>query len=505
LGTPSLLIVDDVPDNLRLLGNLLAQHGYRVRKSLSGVMALKSAQLYPPDLILLDILMPDMDGYGVCQRLKANPDTAQVPVIFISALNQVEDKTRAFQQGGVDYITKPFEEAEVLARVQTQITIGRQQRLLAAHNQQLQTEIQHRQDIEARLQTQLIQEKLLAQMVEQIHAAPDLGRLLPDITARLQQHLQVDRVVVYRTQGDGSLHYEAETCAPALASAQQAGATLPLTEVQRSQILESSALTPDNPLAQYFTTLGVETATVVPIVSGPGHIWGVLMVHHPPQTCPGQSRTLLQHIARQLGLAAHQHCLLAQLQRTNVHLMNQARTDPLTQLGNRRYFDEYLQQTWSARWLHGASVPVLLLVDIDFFKAYNDTYGHPAGDRCLHQVAQILRQAVRHPQDQVFRYGGEEFALVLPNTSFAGAQRVASRIQQFLAEHAIPHATSPLGDHITVSIGGVSPDSLPPQLSPAIADYVQLADEALYKAKTGGRNRACFLSGNGFLSENQEP
>jgi diguanylate cyclase (GGDEF)-like protein len=120
-------------------------------------------------------------------------------------------------------------------------------------------------------------------------------------------------------------------------------------------------------------------------------------------------------------------------------------------------------------------------------------------------VAQILRQAVRHPQDQVFRYGGEEFALVLPNTSFAGAQRVASRIQQFLAEHAIPHATSPLGDHITVSIGGVSPDSLPPQPSPAIADYVQLADEALYKAKTGGRNRACFLSGNGFLSENQEP
>jgi hypothetical protein len=94
-------------------------------------------------------------------------------------------------------------------------------------------------------------------------------------------------VVVYRTQGDGSLHYEAETCAPAVASAQQAGATLPLTEVQRSQILESSALTPDTPLAQYFTTLGVETATVVPIVSGPGHIWGVLMVHHPPQTCLG--------------------------------------------------------------------------------------------------------------------------------------------------------------------------------------------------------------------------
>lgn len=92
-----------------------------------------------------------------------------------------------------------------------------------------------------------------------------------------------------------------------------------------------------------------------------------------------------------MGLAAHQHCLRAQLQQTNVQLLNQTRTDPLTQLGNRRYFDEYLQQTWSTRWLSGVDVSVLLLVDIDFFKAYNDTYGHPAGDRCLQLVAQILR------------------------------------------------------------------------------------------------------------------
>jgi two-component system cell cycle response regulator len=494
-GTPTLLIVDDVPDNLRLLGHLLGQQGYRVRKSLSGAAALKAAQLYPPDLILLDILMPGMDGYAVCQQLKADPHTAQVPVIFISALHQVEDKTRAFQQGGVDYITKPFEAAEVLARVRNQITLRRQQRLLEAHNQQLQSEIQHRQHIEARLQAQLIQEKLLAQMVEQIHTAPDLPPLLKGITASLQHHLQADRVVVYRTQGDGNLHHEAETCAPAVASAQEAGALLPMTEVGRSQILEPRTLTPDTPLWQYFNTLRVQAATVVPMSYGPTHAWGVLVVHHPHPTSPWQAGTLLllQHVARQLGLAAHQHCLLAQLQQTNVHLLNQARTDPLTQLGNRRYFDEYLQQTWSARWLNGADVPVLLLVDIDFFKAYNDTYGHPAGDRCLQQVAQILRQAVRQPQDQVFRYGGEEFALVLPKTTFPGAQRVASRIQQLLADQAIPHGSSPLGDHITVSIGGVSPGNLPHQTVEAIADYVQLADKALYKAKTMGRDRTYFL------------
>lgn len=199
--------------------------------------------------------------------MKADPDTAQVPVIFISALHQVGDKTRAFQQGGVDYITKPFEEAEVLARVGHQITLRQQQRLLEAHNQQFQSEIQHRQHIEARLQAQLIQEKLLAQMVEQIHAAPNLSPLLQDLTASLQHHLQADRVVVYR-KGDGGLHHEAETCAPAVASAQEAGALLPMTAVGRSQILEPSTLTPDTPLWQYCNTLRVHRCPMTPPMPG---------------------------------------------------------------------------------------------------------------------------------------------------------------------------------------------------------------------------------------------
>ncbi|MGB3236863.1 MAG: response regulator [Geitlerinemataceae cyanobacterium] len=118
-----ILIVDDTPNNLRLLSDMLSDRGYEVRKAIDGQMALTSARVEPPDLILLDIVMPDIDGYGVCQALKSDPKTCHIPVIFLSALDDPLDKVKAFQVGGIDYITKPFQIEEVLARVQSQLTI----------------------------------------------------------------------------------------------------------------------------------------------------------------------------------------------------------------------------------------------------------------------------------------------------------------------------------------------------------------------------------------------
>jgi PAS domain S-box-containing protein len=118
-----ILIVDDTIDSLRLLANMLSEQGYNVRKVLNGQMALTAAQAAPPDLILLDINMPVLNGYEVCQQLKANEQTADIPVLFVSALDEVLDKVKAFAVGGVDYITKPFQFEEVVARVETQLTI----------------------------------------------------------------------------------------------------------------------------------------------------------------------------------------------------------------------------------------------------------------------------------------------------------------------------------------------------------------------------------------------
>jgi PAS domain S-box-containing protein len=132
-----ILVVDDTPDNLRLLASMLTEQGYKVRKAINGQLALMAAQSAPPDLILLDINMPDMDGYEVCERLKRDVQTLDIPVIFISALDDVLDKVRAFSVGGVDYVTKPFQLQEVLARMDNQLTVRRLQKHLQEQNLQL--------------------------------------------------------------------------------------------------------------------------------------------------------------------------------------------------------------------------------------------------------------------------------------------------------------------------------------------------------------------------------
>jgi DNA-binding response OmpR family regulator len=144
----TILIVDDIPENLQLLAGMLSEQGYIVRLAPDGQLALQFVQVSPPDLILLDILMPDMDGYEVCKELKTSPTTQDIPVIFISALNEVFDKVKAFSLGGVDYITKPFEVREVLARVENQLRLSRFSKQLLEQNARLCEEIEERKRIE---------------------------------------------------------------------------------------------------------------------------------------------------------------------------------------------------------------------------------------------------------------------------------------------------------------------------------------------------------------------
>jgi sigma-B regulation protein RsbU (phosphoserine phosphatase) len=136
-----ILIVDDTPENLRLLSQMLSEQGYSVRAVPSGERALESVQALPPDLILLDIRMPKMSGYEVCERLKAEPATSDIPVIFISALSEIQDKVQAFKVGGVDYITKPFQLEEVLVRTQTHLALRKLQKRLQDTNQKLEHEL----------------------------------------------------------------------------------------------------------------------------------------------------------------------------------------------------------------------------------------------------------------------------------------------------------------------------------------------------------------------------
>jgi diguanylate cyclase (GGDEF)-like protein len=305
----TLLIVDDTPENIAVLYNFLSGQGFKILVAENGEDALENAQDERPDLILLDVIMPGIDGFETCRRLKSNPPTQEIPVIFITALSDTLDKVKAFKLGAVDYITKPFQQEEVLARVNTHLTIR-----------------------------------------------------------KLQNELQAQKEA---------------------------------------------------------------------------------------------------------------------LEKANLELQRLATLDSLTQIANRRRLDEYLQREW--RRASREQTPLsLILCDIDYFKNYNDSYGHQVGDDCLQQVAEVLSRTVKRASDLVARYGGEEFTVILPNTPVEGAMQIASLVQQNLQALKIVHPHSAVNEYVTLSIG-VTCTVPTPQTSPE--KLINVADKALYEAKREGRNR----------------
>ena len=181
-------------------------------------------------------------------------------------------------------------------------------------------------------------------------------------------------------------------------------------------------------------------------------------------------------------LVAHQ---TVELDRLNRALDRMSREDPLTALANRRAFDDSLNQEWERAKREQQSI-ALLYMDVDFFKLYNDTYGHNIGDVCLRRVGQTLKQALRRPADLAARYGGEEFVVLLPNTNADGAIDVAQRIIKHIDALALPHSRSKTAPHVTLSIGITFTT---PKKQSTIAEFLAKADSALYKAKENGRHQ----------------
>jgi len=198
----SILVIDDDTENLKLVGGLLSERGYTVRLVPQAQMALRSAQAQPPDLVLLDIRLPDMDGYAVCAALKADACTHEVPVIFCSALGETIDKVRAFEVGGVDYIAKPFDLEEVLARVATHIALRRMQRQLQQQYHQLQQEVAERKRVEVELRDSHQRLATLLSASQQLAAKMDIDRLPERILDQLARVVDFTAAAVGTLDGD---------------------------------------------------------------------------------------------------------------------------------------------------------------------------------------------------------------------------------------------------------------------------------------------------------------
>ena len=303
-----ILIVDDTPANIQILNEVL-QNDYAIFFATNGSDALHIAQREIPDLILLDIMMPEMDGYEVCARIKADARIHQIPVIFITAMSDEEDEAKGLEYGAIDYITKPI--------------------------------------------------------------SP------PIVTARVRNHLELKR-----------------------------------------------------------------------------------------------HRDILIKLSNELDNKNRELNLLA-------------REDALTGLANRRYFNEVLDKEIK-RAFRSRQLLSLILCDVDFFKSYNDHYGHVAGDKCLQAIGQLFSETFNRGGDLPARYGGEEFVVIIPDSPPGAALHLAEKLRQGMIAQALPHAFSAVAEVVTVSVGVV--ESHPARERNA-EWYITRADQALYRAKQSGRNR----------------
>lgn len=488
-----ILIVDDTPDNLRLLSNMLMSQGYQVRKAINGQLALKGVQVSQPDLILLDINMPEMNGYEVCQNLKSAEITRHIPVIFISALDETLDKVKAFQIGGVDYITKPFQLEEVLARVENQLTIHQLQKKLYQQNTQLQLEIIERQKIEEEIRflfdtTQLISKSIdfddalkvtLKQVCQAINW--DLGEAWIPNTKNSILEYSSGWYIKEKSLENFIQQSKLLTLSPSN------GLPGRIWTSKKFEWVEDIAteIKPNFTRQKIALEVGFKTAFGIPILVKEEVL--TILVFYQKELTPLEPRlvNLVHAVTSQLASLMQLKRTEAALLKANQELERLATLDSLTGVANRRLFDEYLGLEWLQMFREQSPLS-LILCDVDFFKLYNDTYGHLVGDFCLQQVAATINTCVKRPADLVARYGGEEFAVILPNTDASGALNVAESIREKVQSLNITHAKSSVNEFVTLSLGvtTVIPNT---EINPDI--LIAITDKALYSAKQQGRNR----------------
>jgi diguanylate cyclase (GGDEF)-like protein/PAS domain S-box-containing protein len=355
---------------------------------------------------------------------------------------------------------------------------------------------------EEALRQQNERELLMATITQHIRQSLDLGEVLSTTVNEVRQFLQADRVMIVRfnactgclcaapATGAVTVESVAPNCRPMLGEtlenfcfdefyleAYQHRAIRPIADVWAADLPQDQI----DLLAQF----DVRAYLVVPLVQGE-ELWGLLMAHQcSPRQWMQLEVELLSSLATQLAIAIKQAELYQQLQAANLKLERLATLDELTQLANRRRFDQYLEMEWR-RQAREQTPLSLILCDIDSFKSYNDTYGHPGGDECLRQVAGAIGNAVDRSADLVARYGGEEFAVILPNTAIQGAVVVAEHIQLKIAALQLPHAGSQVSQYVTVSLGVAS---IVPASELVASILISAADQALYEAKRLGRDR----------------
>jgi len=449
--TARVLVVDDVSTNVKFLEARLSAEYFDVTTASNGAEALTLCERGECDIVLLDVMMPDMDGFEVCRRLKSNPATHHIAVVMVTALDQPSDRVRGLDVGADDFLTKPVNEMALISRVRSLTRLKMvtdELRMRALTSREIGLESPER---------------------EAVAEAGRNGRILI-VDDRPSSYERIAAML-----GEHAVEVEAEP----------AEALIRAAEGDYELIIVSLSLENFDGLRLCSQLRSVDRTRHIPILviadpdSDARLARGLEIGVNDYLVRPLDKNEMLARVRTQIKKKRY-----AERLRDNVQMSIEAAiTDALTGLHNRRYMETHLNALVEQAASHGKPIAVLVL-DIDFFKAINDTHGHDAGDDVLREFALRIRKSIRNI-DLACRYGGEEFVIVMPETDMGVATMVAERLRRAVAGESFPVQQGMKLLNVTLSIGLAT-------LSDAGGDAAAIlkrADQALYRAKRDGRNR----------------
>jgi len=451
-----ILVVDDLLPNRRLLEAKLKGGYYDVRTAENGVQAIEMATSNPPDVILLDVMMPEMDGFEVCKVLKGSQATMDIPVVMVTALSDVEDRVQGLNSGADDFLTKPINDLALFARIRSLVRL-----------KSMTDELKLRD----KTGEQFGGDEVTRDVEKDVAGSKVL--IIDDDVAQAQQistklsEIDVNATVISNPP-DAVRTSEEETFDLIMVSAQLSSDDgIQLCTHLRSQ--EKTRNTPlliiiedDKPdLLVKALDMGINDYLVTPI----------------------DSNEVIARVKIQVRRKKYQDALQANQQQS----LEMAVRDGLTGLYNRRYFDTHVERMLQSSKDNGKPLSLMIL-DMDHFKEVNDTHGHQSGDEVLKQLSELIMKSVR-PSDLVARYGGEEFVVVMPSTDLKNSSYVGERIRKIIESTPFDIPVDPGKINKTVSIGLAV--SIPDDDSNKV---IERADKALYHVKNTGRNKVAVYS-----------
>jgi len=446
--TATILVVDDLDANVKLLEAKLLSEYYTVLTATNGIQALKALEQNKVDIVLLDVMMPEMDGFETCKKIKSNPKTTHIPVVMVTALTDIEDRIKGLEAGADEFLTKPINDTALFARVKS---LTRMKTVI--------DELKLRNETAAELGGQVIELKenfsnsKILLLDDDVIQAKNIKASLSSLSKQIQVLSSPDDI---DSLGSFTPDLVIISCQIDVEDPLRIGVMLRSKPVFKNSVLMLLAEEENISMVIKGMELGINDYFIYPV----------------------DESELQARVKTQLRRKQYQDDLRTELEES----VDLSTKDGLTGVFNRRYFDIHIKQM-SEKSKDSGQKMCMMMLDMDHFKKVNDTYGHQAGDAVLRTLSETLKSSFR-VTDLIARYGGEEFVVLLSKVELTDGIKIAEKTRAAIEaiDFVVPGQERPLKETTSIGIAELKSDE-------SVEDLISRVDKALYKAKETGRNK----------------